>query len=690
MLGCQTSAPVASKATTPTTPSPAQIRQAGNHLVGSASAYLLEHSHNPVDWHPWGQEALDLATKLDRPLFVSIGYVSCHWCHVMEREVFENDEVAAFLNAHFVAVKVDREERPDLDAVYMDAVQTLTGSGGWPMSVFLTPSLRPFFGGTYFPREQFLRVIHAVEEQFRTARNDAESRGAEVSNGIATRTPSGPGSALSADVLHDLAKSALATLDETNGGFRSRTKFPTPIKWRFLVDAYRKWGDPELGAAIQKTLDVMANGGIHDHVGGGFFRYATEPTWTIPHFEKMLYDNAQLAALYLGAAAAFDDARYRAVARDTLDFVLRDMRAPEGGFGSSLDADTAGKEGATYLFTPSDVASALGDDAAAACTSLGITPAGNFDGSNVPTRRGALTDVATKQWEKWQPALLAYRARRAQPFFDRKMVTAWNGLAIGASAVGYRVLHDARYLEAATAAAAAIWKLNRGDGALTRASDGGRATEPAILDDYAFLASGLVDLFEASGDLTELEHALTLVDEATTRFADPAGGFFLTSGAAQEPLGRRIAVEDEVEPSGSAVMVLVLERLAALTGKTELSDRASLALHRYADAARERGLDMAGWLSGALLENGPFYELVVAGKGQPLVDAWNRLLPSWASGVVLSTDAPSDALEQVLPVVAGKTAHGRAVAYVCTHGACKAPTSDPTALGKELLVGWTR
>jgi hypothetical protein len=671
-----------------------QIRREGNHLVGSGSAYLTAHSHNPVDWYSWGPEALTLATKLDRPIFLSIGYVSCHWCHVMEKEVFEQDDVAEFLNAHFISIKVDREERPDLDAAYMAAVEALTGSGGWPMTAFLTPSLRPFFGGTYLPHQAFLQAIRAAEEEFRTARNELEERGANVYRRILSSAPVTQGRSFSADELHGLARRSLASVDATHGGFQSRTKFPTPIKWRFLLDAHRKWPDPEIASALRKTLDAMANGGIHDQIGGGFFRYATEPTWTIPHFEKMLYDNAQLATLYLEAAAAFDEPRYRAIAEDTLDFLLRDMRAPEKGFGASFDADTAGKEGSTYLWTRTELGVVLGDDAAAAATFLGVTDAGNFEGSNVPTARlvGSAESPDSAHFRAWRPKLLAARQRRAQPSFDAKMVTAWNGLAVGALATGYRVSGDERFLKAAEETAAALWTLNhRPNGELARASDTGKAGSPAVLDDYAALAGGLLDLFEATSKALYLERAVSLTTDASTRFENPAGGWFLTSGDAQEPLGRKLELDDGVEPSGNAAMIAVLERLAALTGRDDFGDAARRAIARYADIARERGLDMAGWLDGALLDEGPFYEVVIAGPRDSLSTAYAALLPAWATGVRVPKDGAAPDLVKSMPDTAEKRARGStSVAYVCVHGACKSPTSDPAVLRRQLLTGWAR
>ncbi len=633
--------------------------------------------------------------KLDRPIFLSIGYVSCHWCHVMEKEVFEQEDVASFLNEHFISIKVDREERPDLDEVYMEAVQAMTGSGGWPMTSFLTPSLRPFFGGTYFPRDVFLQVIQSAAQQFRIDRNGVESRGADVYRRIAATEPSGPRAALDPAEIRSLARRAIANVDQDFGGFRGKTKFPTPIKWRFLLDVYRKWGDEEIGRAIRKTLDAMAEGGLRDHVGGGFFRYSTEPTWTVPHFEKMLYDNAQLAALYFEAAAAFQLPRYQAVAIDTLDFILGDMTTESGGFGASFDADAAGKEGSTYLWTPGELSSALGDaDAPAVATLLGVTPQGNFEGSTIPTlrERESAAGLEPKLWERSRPKLLAVRRRRPQPAYDPKLVTGWNGLAIGALSLGYRVSGERRFRDAAERAAEAVWRSNRrADGELVRASDRGHAGSSAVLDDFAFLGNGLVELFEATGKPSYLERATALARQATERFASPRGGWFLTAGADQEPLGRRIELSDGVEPSGNAVLLLVLEKLALLSGSDDSSEPVAHALGSYADTIRERGLDMAGWLDAALLSQGPAYELVIAGKDGALAGAWSGLSPAWTVGVAVGPDGPTAEQASVMPTAAGKHDRGGVtVAYLCVHGSCKQPITEPARLRRELLAGWTR
>ena len=701
VLGCHTAAEpkgheaVPSPLAVPRSRSPEQIRREGNALVGAGSAYLRQHSHNPVDWHPWGAAALALALKLDRPIFLSIGYVSCHWCHVMEREVFEQDDVAAFLNEHFIAIKVDREERPDLDSVYMDAVQAMTGSGGWPMTVFLTPSLRPFFGGSYLPHDRFLQAIRSGAQQFRADRNGVESHGADVYARIAATEPTEPAPVLGSAELHALARDALADVDPSWGGFRGRTKFPTPIKWRFLNDAYRKWGDPEIAQAERQFLDAISAGGIRDQVAGGFFRYSTEPTWTVPHFEKMLYDNAQLAALYLQAGAALGEPRYRTIGLDTLDFLLRDMVTESGAFGASFDADTDGKEGSTYLWTPAELSSVLGAvDGPAIATLLGVTRAGNFEGSSVPTLRtnGHRRASDTELWLRRRPELLAARQRRVQPAFDPKQVTAWNGLAIGALALGYRASGEPRFLVAAERAAEAIWRMNHNArGELARTADGAQTGTSAVLDDYAFLASGLVELFQATGKSIYLERATSLATLAVGRFGSADGGWYLTSGSAQEPLGRRFEVYDGVEPSGNSSLIATLEALSALTGRDDFSRAAERALARCAGTIRQRGLDLAGWLDDALLAQGPCYEVVIAGANPSLTSAWNELLPSWAVGVEAPSSGAAADLVSAMPAAADKRGlHGAALAYVCVHGACQRPTAVPAELRKELLLGWGR
>jgi uncharacterized protein YyaL (SSP411 family) len=681
---------------------PAEIRARGNHLAGSRSAYLREHDHNPVDWYPWGSEALALAKRLDRPIFLSIGYVSCHWCHVMEKEVFEQDDVASFLNDHFVSIKVDREERPDLDAVYMDAVVALSGAGGWPMTLFLTPALRPFFAATYLPHERFVEASRAASQKYQAARSEIETHAAEVARAIAMETKATDVPAIEGDEIQGLARRMLDLFDRAYGGFRGRTKFPTPARWKFLLHAYRKWGEPALADALRKTLDAIDEGGIHDHIAGGFFRYATEPTWTIPHFEKMLYDNAQLAILYFEAAIALGEPHYRDVALDTLEFLLRDMRAPGGGFGASWDADSGGSEGAFYLWTPAELNDVAGEaDGRLLAEMLGVSDAGNFEGRNVPTRRGVRAGAPSRgpssSWEKWRSKLREARSRRPAPFFDAKAVTAWNALATCALVAGYRASGEARFLDAATETFEGLWRSNRlASGELSRASSGGQASERAVLDDDAALGLASLDVFEATGDIGYLERAVELAEQANKNFASPSGGWFLTSGADQEPLGRRMVLEDGAEPSGNANMIALLQRLAALTGREPLGEDARRALRAEAASLRTRPFDMPASLDAALFEGGPSYELVVAGSKESagtraLIDVWKGLFPTWTVATRVDGDGPSETFAHWMPTAAGKRdAGGIALAYVCVRGSCQAPIRDPNRLRAALLHGWSR
>ena len=679
----------------PGTRTPAQIRGEGNHLTGAGSLYLRMHANNPVDWYPWGPEALERAKALNRPIFLSIGYASCHWCHVMEEEVFSRDDAALYLNAHFVSIKVDREERPDLDALYLDAVQAMTGSGGWPLTVFLTPSRRPFFGGTYFPHDAFLDLTAKVVDQFTHARSEIEARGTEVYARIA-RVPETSGAPrVRTDEILAAAGRIAEGADPVWGGFRGRMKFPNPVRWTLLLDAYRKRGDPAIAVALRRTLDTMASGGIHDQVGGGFHRYAVDPEWVVPHFEKMLYVNAELATLYLGAAAAFGDARYLEVAKDTLGFLLRDMAAEGGGFGASLDADSGGREGTFYVFTPAELRRVAGDaDGKALATLLGATEAGNFEGSNVLTRRATRDAELAPLLQKWRPKLLEARLARARPPLDTKVVTAWNGMAISAFAHGFAATRDGRYRDAATKTADTLWRVHRRDGLLARVSNAGRAEGRAGLDDYAALCRGYLDLFEVTFDLVHLEHAIALFDEANGALAAEKGGWYSTP--AEEGAGRRIELFDSEEPAGYAAMLGALTRLAALTGSAPLYAALDKAVAAYAENARAADAGMAGWLDAALLEAGPLYEVVIAGapddpRTRALVDTCRSLAAPWSVTVTVPEAGAPPATARVMPALVGKVGRaGGALAYVCVRGACKLPTADAAALRAEILSGWAR
>ncbi|MFO7652227.1 MAG: thioredoxin domain-containing protein [Candidatus Krumholzibacteriia bacterium] len=691
---------------------PQTIRREGNRLRDEASLYLKQHAHNPVEWYPWGEEALEKARREDRPIFLSIGYSSCHWCHVMEQEVFEDDETAEFLNRHFVAIKVDREERPDIDSIYMHAVQIITGRGGWPLSAFLTPDQKPFFGGTYFPQRPFLDLLGKIVGVFREQREELERQGAQLAERVLALPTPAPGAAparVDAAMIDSVAQHAELNFDRRYGGFQGQQKFPTPCRWQFLLRHHRKTGENRYAVMVGKTLEAMASGGIYDHVGGGFHRYTVDSKWIVPHFEKMLYDNAQLASLYLEAGVVLERPDFLAVARDVLDFLLGEMRSPDGGFHSSFDADAGGDEGAYHVWTPDDLTIATNpDDGPLLAELLGVAPVGNFGGPrNVLTRRADAAQAARDferdpeevagLFAKHRHNLRAYRDRRPAPARDPKIITSWNALTITALAHGSMVFGSEPFLEAARAAAEFIWtKHRRDDGRLMRASSEGRLVGSGILDDHAYLAAALLDLFQCDGDPGHLERAIELVEIVRRDFAAPDGGFYMTAQDARTPIGRSIDLFDSVMPSGNAVMLQNMVRLAALTGRGELRQEAQRHLDAFAPLLGHTQLEMAVWFDVAQKLVGPFYDVVVAGDPRAedtraLVAAVHRRLPSHVVlAPVPATGADPD-LAGLAPAVAQKPARdGRATAYVCRFGSCEEPTSEPDRLVEQLTEGWSR
>ena len=673
------------------------------------SIYLAQHAHNPVDWYPWGPAALDRARAEGKPIFLSIGYSSCHWCHVMEAEVFEKDDVAEVLNAHFVSIKIDREERPDLDEGFMQALLSMTGSGGWPMSLFLTPELKPFFGATYIPHARFLAIAGRAAEQFALARGEIETRAQEVQQRIAREAPRESASSASppiaADELHAIATAALDRVDAQWGGFRGETKFPTPVRWTFLLHAARKWGEPSLADAVRETLASMAAGGIRDPVGGGFHRYSTDAKWETPHFEKMLYDNAQLAALYLEAGLALGDPRDIAVATDTLDFLLREMKGKDGGFYASIDADSGGREGAYYVFTREELLRIGGkSDGELLAHLLGIAAPGPIDGASAPNRRASFAQVAADtgrteaeveaRWGALRPVLLAARSTRVRPRVDTKIVTAWNGLVVTALARAYETTGDARYRNAALRTVDWLWRVHRpAQGGLVRDSNEGHPGAGGVLEDYAFFAQGLVALFEATGRADLLERAATLVDEADARFAAGEAGGWYDAEKGATPFARTVSLDDAVEPSGSAVLLRDRLALGALTLRGDLARVVDSSLRARASDVRASGMESAGWLDAALLRTGPYYDVIVAGDDAAAVDRLEqvrrRLGAPWAVWAQVPAGGPDAAFERLVGASRDKTANGAAAkAYVCLEGACKAPTGEAATLRALVLGGW--
>src|SRR6478752_2225219 len=542
-----------------------------NRLAGETSPYLLQHAHNPVDWYPWGPEALARARELDRPVFLSIGYAACHWCHVMERESFEDATTARVLNDHFVAIKVDREERPDIDAVYMDAVQAMTGSGGWPMSLFLTPEGRPFYAATYLPdtprygMPSFGQVLEGINDAWRTRRGEVLAQGSQIAKIIeeAARPRSEPSQWVDQDDAPTVLGSLAARFDERWGGFGGAPKFPEAGALEWLLRRGVR-GDDRAVSMATRTLDRMAWGGIHDQVGGGFSRYSVDEAWHVPHFEKMLYDNAQLLQVYTHAWLLTRETAYRDVAERTAAFLLGSMRSPDGGFVSSLDADTEGVEGSYYTWSWDELVATIGEPAANA---FGASPDGNWEVTNFLWLPDGPPDAGDVDLDAARQTLLERRTQRPGPAVDDKVVVAWNGLAIRAFSTAGRALGRPDLVDVATACATFIEEhLRDADGRLFRSFGANRAEVAGFCEDYALYGLGLLALFEATGGARWFASAQGLVDTAIELFADPSGGFYVSSPDAGTPIARPKDLFDVPVPSGNAAMCELLARLSLFTG----------------------------------------------------------------------------------------------------------------------------
>ncbi|HEX9050226.1 MAG TPA: thioredoxin domain-containing protein [Anaeromyxobacter sp.] len=674
-----------------------------NRLALERSPYLLQHAHNPVAWWPWSDEAFEEARRSGRPVFLSVGYSTCHWCHVMERESFEDLEVARVLNERYVPVKVDREERPDVDAQYMTAVQLLTGGGGWPMSVWLTADREPFFGGTYFPPRDGARgaargLLGLLEELADLhARDPQRVRGATGSLVAAVRAalashpapaPAIPGPR----PILDAVAAVRSAFDDANGGLRGAPKFPSSVPVRLLLRAHRRTRDPEPLFMATRTLEHMAAGGIHDQLGGGFHRYATDAEWLVPHFEKMLYDNALLAVAYAEAWQVTGRRDLARVVRTTLDYLLREMTSPEGGLYSATDADSEGEEGRFFAWDLRELRDVLGPDAERFARFHGVTPEGNFEGRNVLHVPSPDEDA----WEALAGArekLREVRERRVHPARDEKVLASWNGLAISALAFGGRVLAEPRWVAAAARAAEFVLARMVKGGRLQRAWRAGEAGVPAFLDDHAFLAQGLLDLFEATLEVRWLEAALELSERLEALFGDPAGGSWFTTAADHERLlAREKPAHDGAEPSGASVAALNALRLHAFTTDDRWRDRAERALRHHARTLEERPLALAELLLALDYATDDAREVVLVWPGgepppEPFLSVLRRtFLPSRALAGAPEGEGVAR-LGRVALVAAGKVAAGgKATAYVCEKGACRLPAIAPEKLEGQLAT----
>ncbi|MDL2334597.1 MAG: thioredoxin domain-containing protein [Chloroflexota bacterium] len=669
-----------------------QEPQHTNRLATETSPYLLQHAHNPVDWYPWGDAALARATELDRPIFLSIGYAACHWCHVMERESFEDQATASLMNENFVAIKVDREERPDLDAIYMDAVQQMTGSGGWPMSVFLTPDGRPFYGGTYFPDQprhglpSFRQVLAGITEAWRDRRDEIEQSGRALAQAIAEEGRHAAHGAAAAELDRPVLDEALAAIergfDARTGGWGGAPKFPQPMTIEFLLrQAATRIGDDRPLAIGRRSLDAMANGGIHDQLGGGFARYATDALWLVPHFEKMLYDNAQLARAYIHAWQLTHDDRSREVALDTLTFMERDLLTPDGGFAASLDADTAGVEGATYVWSLAEIEAILGVEAATEfCRAYRVTANGNWEGHTILSRVG---EGDEQQLKESRDKLFAVRQKRPQPARDDKVLTSWNGLAIAAFADAAAAFDEPRL--AAVAAGAAdllLTRLRDANGRLSRSWKDGRAVAAGTLEDYTHLADGLLALYQATFDEPWFVAARELADQVLAHFADPAGGFFDTADDHEALITRPKGLQDNAIPSGGAMAAEVLLRLSAFTADDRYRTAAESAVAGVTAYALRFPTAFAQWLNAMTLATGDVVEIAIAGDPTS-VDAQGMLAEVRKGYRPLSVIAVGTSA--TVQLLADRPLRdGRATAYVCRNFACRAPVTEPADLAAQL------
>lgn len=700
-----------------------------NHLTHEKSPYLLQHVHNPVDWYPWGEAAFAKAQREQKPIFLSIGYSTCHWCHVMARESFENDEVAALLNTHFVSIKVDREERPDVDGVYMAYVQATTGGGGWPMSVWLTPDLKPFLGGTYYPVEEkwgspgFKTVLLRIAQAWASDRERMMAAAEDALAHLRQATAVAPvtSRALDAEWSDHAYAQIKASYDARYGGFGDAPKFPRPSEPDFMLRYHARTGSPEALTMTLHTLRAMAEGGMYDQLGGGFHRYSVDERWHVPHFEKMLYDQGQLACTYVDAYQVTRDPFYAAVARGILDYVIRDLTGPQGQFFSAEDADSEvpGKpgshaEGAFYVWAYAEIETVLGTpDAAIYCFHYGIEASGNvrhdphneFTHKNILYVAHSVADTAKKfgttddtlrvLLADSHRKLLAHRTARPRPHLDDKTITAWNGLMISGFARAYQALGDVRYLTAATKAAAFIrtYLYDSDTSVLLRRHRDGEAAIAGYADDYAFLIKGLLDLYEAGFDVQVLEWALTLQAKQNELFRDKhTGGFFGTTGEDETILLRTVTDYDGAEPSASSVSALNLLRLAQMTDTPQTETQAEETLAAFSVQLTRLPHAMPALLVAFEFRLATPRQIVLAGRLDAddtralLYEVNTRFIPS---KVILLADGAHGqaALARRFKFIAAlQPIDGKAAAYVCENGSCKLPTTDPARLARILEI----
>ncbi len=672
-----------------------------NRLAQEKSPYLLQHAHNPVDWYPWGEEAFTTAKAQDKPIFLSIGYATCHWCHVMEHESFENEEIAALMNEHFICIKVDREERPDIDNIYMTVCQMMTGSGGWPLTIFMTPDKKPFHAATYVPPDQrsgrigMRQLIPRVSNAWKTQREKVLDSAGQITDVLAKQNASGSGAGLSPNLLKEGFKELLQQYDPHKGGFGLQPKFPTPHRLVFLL----RHGEPEGIKAVEHTLEEMRKGGIFDQVGFGFHRYSTDNDWLVPHFEKMLYDQALLAIAYTEAYERTGRPFYRRITKEILEYVLRDMTTPKGGFYSAEDADSEGEEGLFYIWDTKEVGQILGEDAAFVFKAWNLSESGNFrdestgqmNGKNIPHLSGLLSEEDVERISTPRKKLFEVREKRIHPLKDTKVLADWNGLMIAAFAKAGRAFGEAKYIEAAIQANSFVEsEMHNGEGGLWHRWREGETAVPGHLDDYAFMIQGLLELYEGTFDLHYLETALRYNDLLSGSFADDANsGYFMTADDAETLIVRPKEIYDGAIPSGNSVQMLNLLRLARLTGRSELEDLAAETGKAFGGNINRSPSNFSQALIALQFAQGETIEIFVVGDRN---DESTKQMLAYINGVykpgkvvLLKDPAEAGKMDALAPFTKEQgMLDGETTVYICRNFACEKPINSLAELKVRL------
>ena len=678
-----------------------------NHLINEKSPYLQQHAYNPVDWYPWGEEAFQKAVREDKPIFLSIGYSTCHWCHVMEYESFEDEEVAKILNEYFVSIKVDREERPDIDNIYMTVCQAMTGSGGWPLNLFLTPETKPFYAGTYFPKTErygnpgLIAILKQISNLWKTNKESVLKSSEQVVKVLQTVSETATTETLTQDTLKHAYEQLRDNYDNIYGGFGTSPKFPTPHNYNFLLRWWKRSKDTMALEIVGKSLDRMGRGGIYDQLGGGFHRYSTDEYWLVSHFEKMLYDQALLAIAYTEAYQATGKAFFADIVKGIFTYVLRDMTSPEGGFYSAEDADSEGVEGKFYVWTSDEIIKILGEkDGKIFCDYYDVSKEGNFEENNIlhvdkeinafAKLEGIKLEELQELLNKSRAKLFAVREKRIHPHKDDKILTAWNGLMIAALAKGAQALNEPKYTQAAMRAADFILNtLRLKDGLLLKRYRQGEAAISGYLDDYAYFVWGLIDLYEATFEVKYLKIALELNKLMIEDFWDGKGGGFFFSGKRNEQLiAQTKEIYDGATPSGNSVAFINILRLSHITGNLDLANISGQLMKTFAGTINNYPSGYAKFLCALDFAFGPTKEIVIAGEPnaedtrQIIVEIRKRFLPG---KVVILHSGKDKSIEGIIEFVKEQKAiDGKATAYICENYACKAPANDMNQIKKLL------